>query len=572
MSDKAPINVVICWHMHQPQYRDHGSGRYFQPWTYLHAIKDYVDMVAHLEQVPEARAVVNFAPILLEQLDDYRRQVTAFNAGEAMTLSDPLLEALAATVLPSDEEARIQLIHCCLRANQQRLIDRFPAYKLLAQVARWMLKHPAALGYLDDRFLIDLLVWYHLAWIGETVRRQDLRIQRLQDKAHHFSLQDRRELMLVIGEILDGLLPRYRALAETGRVELAFSPYAHPIVPLLLEIESAHQAMPEVPLPDGQGYPGGEARALWHVRKGRAVFEQYFGLTPAGCWPSEGSVSDATLRLLEEEGIRWVATGESVLRNSLQQDVQHKDDSRETALFQPWHLPEDKLACFFRDDGLSDAVGFNYSDWHADDAVANLIHHLENIAAASPEPERHVVSIVLDGENAWEYYPENGYHFLQALYSQLAAHSGINLTTFSDCLDRDVEVSEIQSLVAGSWVYGSFSTWIGDADKNRGWEMLIEAKEAVDRVLARDQLSPEQRERIDLQLAICEGSDWFWWFGDYNPSDSVQDFDSLFRLQLANLYQLLGESPPEYLAHAFSFGARDGEGTARGGVMRQGQQ
>lgn len=570
MSDKAPINVVICWHMHQPQYHDLGSGRYFQPWTYLHAIKDYVDMVAHLEQVPEARAVVNFAPILLEQLDDYRRQVAEFNAGTAMTISDPLLEALGSTVLPADEDARMQLIHSCLRANQERLIDRFPAYQLLANVARWMLKHPAALCYLDDQFLIDLLVWYHLAWTGETIRREDPRILRLQDKAHHFSLQDRRELMQVIGEILDGLLPRYRALAESGRLELAFSPYAHPIVPLLLDIESARQAMPEAPLPDGQGYPGGEARAVWHIRQGRAVFERFFGFTPAGCWPSEGSVSDATLRLLEQEGIRWAATGESVLHNSLQQDDQHKDDSRETALFQPWHLPGGELACFFRDDGLSDAVGFNYSDWHADDAVANLIHHLENIAAASPEPERHVVSIILDGENAWEYYPENGYYFLQALYQQLAAHPAINLTTFSDCLDHDVEVSELQSLVAGSWVYGSFSTWIGDPDKNRGWNMLIEAKEAVDRVLAAGSLSPEQQERIELQLAICEGSDWFWWFGDYNPSDSVEDFDSLFRLQLANLYQLLGQTPPEYLAHAFSFGAR-GEGPARGGVMRQGR-
>ncbi|MAT66764.1 MAG: glycoside hydrolase [Gammaproteobacteria bacterium] len=572
MSDKAPINVVICWHMHQPQYHDLGSGRYFQPWTYLHAVKDYVDMAAHLEQVPAARAVVNFAPILLEQLDDYRRQVAAFNDGTAMTISDPLLEALGSTVLPADDEARMQLIHACLRANQERLIDRFPAYKLLARVARWMLKHPAALGYLDDQFLIDLLVWYHLAWTGETVRRQDLRIQRLQDKGHHFSLQDRRELMQVIGEILDGLLPRYRALAEAGRVELAFSPYAHPIVPLLLEMESARQAMPEAPLPDGQGYPGGEARAVWHIRKGKAVFERFFGFVPAGCWPSEGGVSDATLRLLEQEGIRWAATGESVLHHSLKHDDLHKDDSRETALFQPWHLPDGELACFFRDDGLSDAVGFNYSDWHADDAVANLVHHLENIAAASPDPQRHVVSIILDGENAWEYYPENGYYFLHALYSQLAAHPGINLSTFSDCLDRGVEVSELKSLVAGSWVYGSFSTWIGDPDKNRGWEMLIEAKEAVDRVLAGGGLSPEQREKIELQLAICEGSDWFWWFGDYNPSDSVQDFDSLFRLQLANLYQLLGETPPEYLAHAFSFGARDGEGPARGGVMRQGQQ
>lgn len=569
MSAKPALNVVICWHMHQPQYRDMRSGRYFQPWTYLHAIKDYVDMAAHLEQVPGAQAVVNFAPILLEQLDDYRQQVAAFNA-DTTPISDSLLNALGSAVLPTDQETCLQLMQACLRANQKRLIDRFPAFKMLVDLARWALKHPAALHYLGDQFLADLLVWYHLAWMGETVRRKDLRVKRLQEKAHHYSMHDRRELMEVIGDILDSLIPRYRALAESGRVELSVTPYAHPIVPLLLDIESAQEAMPEAPLPDGRGYPGGEERAVWHIRRGREVFERFFGFTPPGCWPSEGSVSTATLQLLEKEGFRWAATGESVLRNSLSRNKAHRVAHRETALFQPYHLPGGKLGCFFRDDGLSDCVGFTYSDWHADDAVANLIHNLENIAKASHAPDKHVVSIILDGENAWEYYPENGFYFLQALYEKLAAHPGINLTTFSECMERDIACPELKGVVAGSWVYGTFSTWIGEVDKNRGWEMLIEAKRAVDRVLKTDRLTAEQREQVELQLAICEGSDWFWWFGDYNPSVAVQDFDALFRLQLANLYQLLGAEPPEYLAHAFSFGSK-GEGPAHGGVMRQGK-
>jgi len=84
MSDSAQLKVVLCWHMHQPQYRDLINGRYSLPWTYLHAIKDYADMAAHIEAVPAARAVVNFAPLLLEQLDDYVRQIDGYLSGGAI--------------------------------------------------------------------------------------------------------------------------------------------------------------------------------------------------------------------------------------------------------------------------------------------------------------------------------------------------------------------------------------------------------------------------------------------------------------------------------------------------------
>ena len=71
MDSPARLPVVLLWHMHQPQYRDALSGEYVLPWTYLHAIKDYTDMAAHLEENPAARAVVNFTPVLLDQLDEY---------------------------------------------------------------------------------------------------------------------------------------------------------------------------------------------------------------------------------------------------------------------------------------------------------------------------------------------------------------------------------------------------------------------------------------------------------------------------------------------------------------------
>lgn len=555
------LRVVLCWHMHQPQYRDLISGACYLPWSYLHAIKDYVDMAAHLESVPAARAVVNFAPLLLDQLADYDAQIRGFLT-DSEKIRDPLLAALAGPVLPVLADERHALIRSCLRAHRARMIDRFRPYHRLATMAAWLDEHPRAVDYLSDQFLADLLMWFHLAWLGETVRRGDERVRRLMDQGEGYTLHDRRELLAIIGELVAGVIPRYARLRDAGQVELSVTPYAHPIAPLLIDFGSAREAMPEAELPPGH-YPDGVGRARWHLREGRALFERHFGQTPAGCWPAEGSVSTAALALLAESGFRWAASGEGVLAHSLAR-VGHARHAHKSAwLHRPYQMDGHGLRCFFRDDGLSDLIGFTYASWHADDAVADLVHRLEEIADCCREHPDRVVSIIMDGENAWEHYPENGYHFLSALYRQLADHPAIALSTFSDCLER-VPPAALATLTAGSWVYGTFSTWIGEPDKNRGWEALIEAKHAFDRLAPG--LDPERRAAAERQLAVCEGSDWFWWFGDYNPADSVRDFDALYRHQLTSLYQLIGVAPPEALSRPISVGRGDPEG---GGVMRR---
>ncbi|KHD10060.1 glycoside hydrolase [Candidatus Thiomargarita nelsonii] len=561
------LKVVLCWHMHQPAYYDWHNEQYQLPWTYLHGIKDYVDMAAHLEAVPNARAVVNFAPTLLVQLDDYVQQINAF-LRDATPIRDPLLAAFNSHpahtpfLSTSNEEtsplveARLTLIDQCLRANEERLIQRFKPYQELAELAVQLKQSPKLVTYLDEQYIIDLLMWYHLAWLGETVRRSDDRVKALIEKGREFNETDRRQLLEIIGELLSEIIPRYKALAEQGQIELSVTPYAHPIMPLLLDTFSAREALPDINLSGIGCYPDGKDRVRWHMREGIKTFEQYFGFTPQGCWPSEGSVSEISVRLMEEFGIRWVASGTNVWNNSMAgQDHQ--------SLHRPYSLANSSVRCFFRDDNLSDLIGFEFSKWHANDAVAHLVHHLENIAASQSGAQ--VASIILDGENAWEHYPENGYHFLSALYEKLSEHPKLELTTFSQCLNAGV--AELPTIVAGSWVYGTFSTWIGSPDKNRGWEMLIEAKHVFDHVVPR--LDPKTREAASRQLAICEGSDWCWWFGDYNASDTVHDFDRLYRLHLAQLYRLLGETPPDYLGHAFTYG---GGSPAISGTMRKGQE
>jgi alpha-amylase/alpha-mannosidase (GH57 family) len=401
------------------------------------------------------------------------------------------------------------------------------------------------------------------------VRRQSPCIQRLQQKGARYTAKDRHNLLVLIGELLEGLLPRYRALADRGQVELSMTPWGHALLPLLLDLGVAREAMPEVRLGVHPHYPGGKERARWHLEEGLAVFERFLGRRPSGCWPAEGGVSSATLALFEEQGFRWCASGESVLRNSLHR---HQLPHTGNWLHRGYRFDQTKLNCFFRDDGLSDRIGFLYSSWHADDAVGDLVHHLENIATATPDRTNAVVSIILDGENAWEYYPENGYYFLTALYRRLSDHPRLMLTTYSEYLDRDpmtpVTPPALPGVVAGSWVYGTFSTWLGDPDKNRGWDMLVEAKCRFDSAVAAGRLKGEQLKEIERLLGVCESSDWFWWFGDYNPEEVVSNFERLFRHQLTSLYRMLGETPPAYLVQTFTRGRGNPQ---LGGVMRPGQ-
>jgi alpha-amylase/alpha-mannosidase (GH57 family) len=570
MSDTR-LPVVLFWHMHQPPYRDALSGRYVLPWTWLHAIKDYTDMAAHLEQVEGARAVVNFTPVLVEQIEDLAAAVRA-NLDSGAPLPDPLLATLSYAPLPHDPAERQALLQACVRAQHEQVIRPREAFARLVDIAH-QVNEPARAGYVTDQFLHDLAVWYHLAWMGESVRRSHPLVARLEAKAHGFDAADRHELLSLIGELLSGLLPRYRALADAGRCELATSPFAHPILPLLIDFGAAREGEPHAPRPQAGAYPGGAERAAWHLQRAMEVHQRVFGRRPRTCWPSEGALSEPAVAAIEAAGFDCLASSVSVLAPSLALSGQHipgHQDEAERLLNRPWRLPESRVSCFFRHDGLSDLIGFTYNRWHGDDAAAHFVNELAGIEQRTAgEPDR-IVLVALDGENAWEHYPHNGWYFLNALYRGLADHPRLKLTTLSQFVDEQrvagITPRVLPRLRAGSWVYGTLSTWMGDPDKNRGWDLLVEAKHAYDEVVASGRLNREELARATLQLAACESSDWYWWFGDYNPAEAVRDFDQLFRHQLTSLYQSLGLAPPAHLDKVISVGHGNPEA---GGVMRR---
>jgi alpha-amylase/alpha-mannosidase (GH57 family) len=570
---KPKLYLNLYWHMHQPDYRDTISGQYILPWTYLHAMKDYTDMAYHLEANPKAKATFNFVPVLLDQLEDYEEQ---FISGH---IRDPLLAMLARENLEYlNKEERCLIIDSCFKSHHEKMLEPFAHYQRLLNIYNALqVQGSTASNYLSGQYMADLLVWYHLAWTGESIRRNNAFVQSLLEKGSQFSYEERTALFKLIGELIAGLIPRYKKLQSSGQIEISSTPHYHPILPLLLDFKSTRDAMPFAPLPACASYPGGRLRAKAHVESAKKSHQKRFGELPVGMWPAEGAVSQAGLLLMAEQGVAWAATGEGVLANSLYKSSETGAiPSREAYLYRPYRISNgvNEITCFFRDDNLSDKIGFEYSKLHASEAVADFIASLEAIYADNDSDEHRVVSVILDGENAWEYYPYNAYYFLNELYEALTEHAHIEMTTFSDVVERanqhkKIDMPDLPQVAAGSWVYGSFSTWIGSADKNLAWDLLCDAKKQYDQVMQSGLLSEMESAACERQLSICEGSDWFWWFGDYNSSVSVDSFDRLYRRNLANLYRLLKLAIPQTLSQPISQGAGD---PAVGGTMRRGQE
>ena len=562
-----PINLVLLWHMHQPDYRNYQTGEFTLPWVYLHAIKDYTDMAHHLETHPRVGAVVNFVPVLLDQLEDYAEQ---FALGR---MRDPLLRLLTAPNLEQISVSdRLRVFDSCFRSNHTNMVQPYPAYKRLLDLHETLRGHgEAELAYLSGQYLADLLVWYHLVWTGESVRRSNETVARLMAQGAGFSHADRFELFNLIGELIQGLIPRYRKLAESGQIELSSTPHCHPLSPLLIDFSSARDSLPAVVLPAEAAYPGGRGRVEFHLTSAIESHERRFGIRPTGVWPAEGGVSLPLLEILAQHGCQWSASGESVLVNSLRKS--HPGEplpERGRYLYRPYrvHGKADGVTCFFRDDKLSDMIGFEYAKWFGRDAAQHLVHSLEQIGRDALPGEKPVVSVILDGENAWEYYPYNGYYFLQDLYEILESHPSIRATTYRDYVASAEHAGDavLPVLAAGSWVYGTFSTWIGDHDKNYAWDLLCAAKHSYDLVMQSGRLTDDEKAEAERQLASCESSDWFWWFGDYNPPHVVASFDKLFRGNLANLYRLLKLPTPVPVLEPISHGGGHPEA---GGAMRR---
>jgi alpha-amylase/alpha-mannosidase (GH57 family) len=543
-----PLYVSFLWHMHQPFYKDPVQGEYILPWTYLHAVKDYYDMPAIVDAAPGARVVFNLVPSLLEQILDYA-------AGSAV---DPFLVRACMSPADMNEEERLFVLENFFSANRQRMIEPNRRYhEVFALAGDAAGGSPRdRLRSLGDQELLDLQVWFYLAWTGEAARRRFPEFGELIRKGKHFTPSDKQLLFDTQRTLLGEIIPLYRRLREEGKVELSVTPYFHPILPLLCDSHQAQVAMPKVTLPAQHFRHPEDARS--QIVQGISCFKKLFGVAPRGVWPSEGAVSDETLELLAQSGIAWTATDEWVLAKSLPRGLGRDRE----ALYRPYayHQGDREVALFFRDHMLSDLIGFTYSQWDAERAVADFLARLKEVRQRCQTSR--VVSVILDGENAWEYYQDNGLPFLSRLYRGLAAGHGLQPATFSEVLERVPDRRALSHVHPGSWINANYGIWIGHPEENLGWEYLAKARAAavqhsptVAALLSGAGAGFEKGAPEDLEVAnlVCkslyaaEGSDWFWWYGDDHFSPHSASFDQLFRRHLMNVYRLLGLAVPREL-------------------------
>jgi alpha-amylase/alpha-mannosidase (GH57 family) len=557
-----PLYVAFIWHQHQPLYKSRSSllssaGQYRLPWVRLHGTKDYLDLVLLLERYPKLHQTVNLVPSLLMQIEDYV-------AGTAL---DPYLTASLTPTESLTPELKEFIVEHFFDANHHTLIDPHPRYAELYgqrqdRGRRWCLEHWQAQDY------SDLLAWHNLAWI-DPLFWDDPEIAGWLAQGKGFSLSDRQRIISKHREILSRILPQHRKMQDAGQLEITTTPYTHPILPLLADTNSGRVAVPTMTLPEQRFQFADDIQR--HLSKAWDMYETRFERSPRGLWPSEQSVSPALLPYVAKQGFHWLVSDEAVLGWSLRHFF-NRDETGNVfdpeKLYRPYRLETaaGDLAIVFRDHRLSDLVGFTYSSMEPKRAATDLVGHLEAISRSLGGPQLDkpwLVTIALDGENCWEFYPQDGKPFLEHLYQTLSQHTGIQLVTVSEFLEQHpaTETIPTQQLHSGSWVDGSFTTWIGDPAKNRAWDLLTAARQTLaNHPEATEVTNPEAWEA----LYAAEGSDWFWWFGEGHTSNQDAMFDQLFREHLAALYQALNEPIPENVKREVEVHAVSGDRPPQG--------
>ncbi|HTQ55997.1 MAG TPA: glycoside hydrolase family 57 protein [Bryobacteraceae bacterium] len=512
------IYLCFLWHMHQPFYKDLASGEYKLPWTRLHALKDYYGMVAILREFPKVHQTFNLVPSMMVQVDEYAR-------GEAR---DPYLDLALKPAETLSEAEQAFLRQQFLVLHPPPMTRALPRYADLRELGRRFTTQ-------DYR---DLQVISQLLWFDEDFRAADPAVQDLFARGRDYTLEDQRLVGEKQREILALVIPVYRELAGKGQIEVSTTPYYHPILPLLCDSNIAAVSHPGVPLPPPFRYPEDARRQL---EMARDFVRNEFGVAPVGLWPSEGSVSDAVFALAADTGYHWAASDSGVLSRTLGRSI------GVDAIYRAYHWQQSgaQLNVLFRDHFLSDLIGFVYSGMDAAQAAHDFLNRIrENCRGLLAGGRDALVPIILDGENAWEYYEQNGRPFLRHLYGLISEDPQMSALTVSEALAR-MEPEPLSHVFPGSWINANFDVWIGAEEDNQAWSQLLRARETYQ---SADHL-PEDRRRLAYEeLLIAEGSDWCWWYGPEHDSGNRIEFDQLYRSHLANVYRFLNFSPPEELS------------------------
>ncbi|MFN7948750.1 MAG: glycoside hydrolase family 57 protein [Blastocatellia bacterium] len=485
------IYLALLWHQHQPVYKNIAhptqTGSYLYPWVRLHALRDYYSMAALVAAHPGVHLTINLTPSLIWQIEDYTERGAT---DRALDLTLKPAEALVAA-------ERKFILENFFEAHWHHQIATHPRYSDL-----FLQRREGREFTMQD--LRDLQMWFNLAWFGREFRESEVKlvtgetasVRRFVEQGRNYNVADIEAMVEEQYKLMRAVLPLHRQLQAQEQIEVSTSPFFHPILPLLIDTDRATIDRPGATHPVRFAYPE-DAEA--QVRLAIEWYGSRFAQSLRGMWPPEGAVSQSVIPCFGRKNVRWLATDRGVLARSGQWGY---DADNPDVLCQPYHaLVEDSsLTIFFRDTQLSDSIGFHYQGYDDyEEAARDFIGQIKNgFVRHFKHGKDRVLTVVLDGENAWGAYREDGRPFLQALYSLLGRDAEIRTVTLSEYLDGNpmrgikahpVEDQErVHDLFPGSWIDESASapgvdwgTWIGEEEENRGWELLKQAREFLQR-------------------------------------------------------------------------------------------
>jgi alpha-amylase/alpha-mannosidase (GH57 family) len=528
---KGPLYVTFLWHMHQPYYRNIETGKFILPWVRMHAVKDYYDMLSILDKYPKIKQNFNLVPSLLLQLEEYTQGTTDIFMD--LTMKHP-------SDLNDDE--RVFILFNFFMANWGSMIYPYPRYSYLLK-KRGENTNPDEIKQLHRGFseseIRDLQVWFNLTWIDPEFIEMFPELKKLKNRGENFTEEEKKYVIKTHLDIIKMIIPKYREMQEKGRVELSTTPFYHPILPLVYDTDTAKKCMPGIKLDFRFSQPEDvEAQ----VKKGIEYFKEKIGMAPAGMWPSEGSVSEEAVSIMAKCGVKWAATDEEILKESLKLSG---DEINGETIYRPYSIDTQngRLNMVFRNHFLSDLIGFTYQGWNPREAADNFIHELYNIKN-SLQGEKRVVNVILDGENCWEYYANDGKDFLNALYEKISANSDFETVTISEAIEKIQDKPLIKKLFPGSWINHDFYIWIGHEQDQKSWKLLKQAREDLVEWQKNNGNESDKLRQAWESVFTAEGSDWNWWYGDDHSSKNDTEFDNLYRLHLMNVYKITGMEVP----------------------------
>ncbi|MBT8241261.1 MAG: hypothetical protein KJN63_08550, partial [Acidimicrobiia bacterium] len=538
--DKPNLELALIWHQHQPEYPV-VDGTVSRPWVRLHASKDYVDMATLVEEFPELRLTINLTPVLLDQLVD-------LEAG-----ANDIYETIARTPIQAlTPEQRRFIVDRFFDINR-RIIDRS------ARFGELRARRDTG-GDFSDQDVRDLRTLFHLGWFDPVIIEADPTLRQLRSDDSGYTDADTVAVLDAIDGLVAEVIPTHAELWNTGHIEVITTPLAHPILPLIADTDLARVGDPAAILPRETFREYADAQL--HVERGLTRARELLGQKPNGMWPGEGAVAQAIMPIFAENDVTWVASGEDVLAQSLANGGFARDGNDTVVdpdvLYRPYKVDtrQGEVSMFFRDVRMSDLIGFEYSGIDAEAAADDLMSRLDDIRSqlarngVNAESDRTpLVTLIIDGENAWENYPNDGRDFLRAIYDRFTTTDWLTTTTPSTYLrEHPDDVAELDEVFPAAWFSPNFATWIGEQEEARAWELLGLTRQDLRTAERRGTASADQLEAAtDLMLA-AEGSDWFWWYGADQDSGDDRYFDDAYRELLGQVYDALGRNRPRWIS------------------------